>query len=149
MSLSTLDQQLQALLDRDAIRDLVRRYAHLVWQNRPLDTVDLFADDGIMDMGPEQGQIEGRAALRDVYSQEVGNMMLQPFVHNHVIELDGDKASGTAYLDLRCIRDGQSLIGSGYYQDRYIRQAGHWKFQYRKLNMDYLVPPGEPWRQQP
>lgn len=141
-----LDPRLQALLDRDEIRDLVRRYAHLVWQNRPLETVELFAADGVVDLGPDGGRIEGREALRAVYSQKVEEMMLHPFVHNHVIALDGDRASGTAYLDLRCVREGQSLIGSGHYADRYLREDGRWKFQYRKLEMHYLVPPGAPWQ---
>jgi hypothetical protein len=137
--------ELRALLDRDAIRDLVRRYAHLIWQNRPLDTVTLFARNGVMDMGSDGGAITGHEALRAIYSQKVGDMTLHPFVHNHVIDLLGDEASGFAYLDLRCVRDGQSLIGSGYYQDRYVREDGGWKFSYRKLNMHYLVKPGEDW----
>lgn len=139
-------RQLQGLLDRDAIRDLVRRYAHLVWQNRPLATVDLFAGDGIMDLGSDGGQICGHEALRAIYSQKIGDIMLHPFVHNHVIELDGDYATGFAYLDLRCVREGQSLIGSGYYEDRYVRETEGWKFQYRKLTMHYLVAPGEGWQ---
>lgn len=144
--MSALETRLQALLDRDDIRDLVRRYAHLVWQNRPLDTVALFAEGGIMDLGPDGGLVEGQAALRAVYSQQAGAMMLHPFVHNHVIELEGDRASGCAYLDLRCVRDGQSLMGSGHYEDRYLREKGSWKFAYRKLIMHYLVPPGEGWQ---
>ena len=145
-SASDTARQLQCLLDRDAIRDLVRRYAHLVWQNRPLETVALFAEDGIMDLGTDGGQIQGQAALRAVYSQKIGDIVLYPFVHNHVIDLDGDRASGFAYLDLRCVREGQSLTGSGYYQDRYVREAEAWKFQYRKLTMHYLVAPGEGWQ---
>lgn len=144
--MNDLDRQVQSLLDREAIRDLVCRYAHLVWQNRPLDTVELFAAQGVVDLGEDGGRIEGREALRAVYSQEVGEMMLHPFVHNHVIELDGDRASGYAYLDLRCVRDGRSLIGSGHYLDRYVREGGCWRFSYRRLHMHYLVPPGRPWQ---
>ena len=137
--------ELRALLDRDAIRDLVRRYAHLIWQNQPLDTVTLFARNGVMDMGPDGGEIAGHEALRAIYSQKVGDMTLHPFVHNHVIDLHGDEASGFAYLDLRCVRDGVSLVGSGYYEDRYLREDGSWKISSRKLNMHYLVKPGEDW----
>ena len=137
--------QLQQLLDREAIRDLAARYAHLVWQNQPLATVDLFSADGVVDLGADGGTIEGQQALRAIYSEKVSSMMLHPFVHNHIIELDGDRANGIVYIDLRCIRDGRSLIGSGYYEDQYVRDNGAWKFRYRKLNMHYLVPPGENW----
>ncbi len=145
--MNSLEKIIQRLADLEAIRDLARRYAHFVWQEQPLAAVELFAVDGVMDMG-EDGAIEGRDNLRAVYSQKVGgDMMLHPFVHNHVIELDGDEASGTCYLDLRCTRDGESLMGSGYYDDRYVREHGEWKFKSRKLTMCYLVPPTEGWKQ--
>jgi len=139
------DARIGRLEDREAIRDLANRYAHHVWQEEPLEAVDLFARDGVMDMG-EGTVIEGRDALRAVYSDKVGGeMMLHPFVHNHVINLNGDSATGTCYLDLRCTRDGESLMGSGYYEDVYVREAGVWKFQSRKLTICYLVPPTEGW----
>lgn len=144
--MSNLDTTIQRLVDLEAIRDLARRYAHFVWQTQPLKAIELFALDGVMDLG-EDGIIEGQDNLRAVYSDKVGGeMMLHPFVHNHVIELDGDEASGTCYLDLRCVREGQSLMGSGYYNDRYVRDNGEWKFKSRKLNMCYLVPPTEGWQ---
>jgi len=145
--LNSLEKNIQRLADLEAIRDLARRYAHFVWQERSLDVVELFAADGVMDMG-EDGAIEGRDNLRAVYSKKVGGeMMLHPFVHNHVIDLDGDEASGTCYLDLRCTREGESLMGSGYYEDGYVRVEGEWKFKSRKLTMCYLVPPTEGWEQ--
>jgi hypothetical protein len=62
-----------------------------------------------------------------------------------VIDLAGDEASGICYLDLRAVQEGRSMIGSGYYEDRYRRVAGEWKFQSRKLQMDWLVPLDEGW----
>ena len=59
----------------------------------------------------------------------------RPFVHNHVLELDGDSATGTCYLDLRAVVDGVRMTGFGYYEDEYVRQGGVWLFQKRKLNM--------------
>jgi hypothetical protein len=145
--MTDIGPQVQAMLDREAIRDLALRYAHLVWQNQPLATVDLFTADGSVDLGPDGGLIEGREALRAAYSHIVDGMVLHPFVHNHVIDLDGDSASGIAYIDLRCIRDGKSLMGSGYYEDQYAKEDGVWKFRSRKITMHYLVIPGEGWDQ--
>lgn len=133
------------LADLEAIRDLARRYAHHVWQKQPLQAVALFARDGVMDLGPD-GRIEGSERLRAVYGEKVGgDTLLQPYVHNHVITLEGDTASGVCYLDLRCRRDGQSLIGAGFYEDRYVREDGEWKFAARRLNLCYLVPAGAEW----
>jgi hypothetical protein len=146
--MSDLAQKIQRLEDLEQIRDLPRRYAHLVWQGKPIETVDLFTTDGIVDLGPNDGgMIQGRKALRAIYSEKVGTdeLMLHPFVHNHIIDLNGDEASGRAYLDLRCIKEGESLMGSGYYEDQYVREDGRWKFKMRKLTMCYLVPPGQGW----
>ncbi|MBT4520497.1 MAG: nuclear transport factor 2 family protein [Halieaceae bacterium] len=148
--MTDLEQKVQRMQDLEDIRDLPRRYAHLVWQGKPIETVDLFCADGIVDLGPEDGgEIRGAENLRAIYSEKVGTdqMMLHPFVHNHVIDLNGDHASGTAYLDLRCIKDGESLMGSGYYEDQYIREQGKWKFKKRRLTVCYLVPPGQSWNQ--
>jgi hypothetical protein len=68
-----------------------------------------------------------------------------PFVHNHVVDLRGDAASGTCYLDLRASMDGKSMIGSGYYEDQYARVGTEWKFRSRKLTMCYLVPIQDGW----
>ena len=69
----------------------------------------------------------------------------QPFVHNHVIDIEGDTATGIAYVDLRSIDDGRSMIGSGYYQDRYVREGGDWKFAKRGLVLRFLVPLHDGW----
>ena len=135
---------LRELTDREAIRDLARRYAHYVWQKQIAAAVDLFTEDGEMDTG-ESPPLRGRAALLEAYQRMLGNARFQPFVHNHVIDLAGDEASGICYLDLRAVQEGRSMIGSGYYEDRYRRVAGEWKFQSRKLQMDWLVPLDEGW----
>jgi ketosteroid isomerase-like protein len=139
---------LRALLDREAIRDLVARYAHCVWRKDVNGAVSLFAEDGEMDTG-DRPAIRGRAALLAEYGRMITGPQFQPFVHNHLIELHGDTATGMCYLDLRATVEGTSMIGSGYYDDRYVRVGGEWKFQWRKLTMDYFVPLRDGWAEQP
>lgn len=45
---------LRDLVDKEAIRDLARRYAHHVWQLEVDALVDLFAEDGEMDTSLEE-----------------------------------------------------------------------------------------------
>ena len=146
------NEPLQALVrelsDREAIRELVHRYAHCVWKKCSAAAVDLFAEDGEMDTG-DRPVIKGQRALRESYEQMLGTADLQPFVHNHLISLRGDEATGTCYLDLRASIDGESMIGSGYYEDEYVRVEGRWKFRRRKLTMYYLVPLHEGWADRP
>ena len=60
--------------------------------------------------------------------------MFLPFVQQHVVDLAGDTASGTCYIDLRAEVDGKSMIGAGWYADRYVRTADGWRFQSRKIS---------------
>jgi len=140
------EETLQRLADLEAIRDLARRYAHCVWQQDVSAAVELFAEDAEMHTG-ERDPIVGKENLRAVYEEMLGGKMLHPFVHNHIVELSGDTAIGICYLDLRAVIEGQSFMGSGYYEDRYVRVDSVWKFKSRKLNMAYLVPPGTGWDQ--
>ena len=74
-----------------------------------------------------------------------GDADFQPFVHNHVIDLADDRATGTVYVDLRSTQDGRSMIGSGYYEDEYVRTAEGWKLHSRRLTLRFLVPLDQGW----
>jgi hypothetical protein len=100
-----------------------------------------------MDTG-EPPVLRGHAALLEAYERMLGDGRFQPFVSNHVISLAGDEASGTCYLDLRATADGRSMIGSGYYEDRYRRVGGEWKFRSRRLHMSWFVPLDPGWADQ-
>lgn len=143
----TIENTLLCLLDLEAIRDLARRYAHCVWTKDVEAAIALFAEDGEMNMG-DRPSIKGHPALREAYQEMINGKLLQPFVHNHVIDLDGNRATGTCYLDLRVTVDDKAMIGAGYYNDTYIKSDGIWKFQARNLTLVYLVPITEGWVQQ-
>ncbi len=138
---------LDKLVDLEAIRDLARRYAHHIWQKDVPGAVALFAADGVMDMG-DRPAIKGHQELTEVYEAAFTGQVFQPFVHNHVIEVGGDGATGTCYLDLRATMEGKSMIGAGYYHDEYVRVEGEWKFKSRKLTLSYFVPLSEGWVQE-
>ena len=144
MDRSPIEAVVQELADAEAIRNLARRYAHCMWQKEGAAAIDLFAEDGVMDMG-DRPPIRGKQALLETYGKVLGDIELQPFVHNHVIDLHGDSATGVCYLDLRATMEGRSMIGAGYYHDEYVRVAGEWKFRSRKLTLCYLVPLSEGW----
>ena len=144
MSSASIEAHVRELADREAIRDLARRYAHCVWQLDIPGATELFTEDGVMDTGAGPPLV-GRKALAVAYQAMLGDAGFQPFVHNHVIDLRGDEATGTCYLDLRATQEGRSMIGSGFYDDRYVRVDGEWKFLSRKLTMRHLVPLREGW----
>jgi len=128
------DEQLQFLMDTEEIRNLARRYAHSVWQNDGAAAADLFVEEGVMDT-QERPPIEGRAAIRETYVETFATSDFRPFVHNHVLDIRGDVATGTCYLDLKATVEGKLMVGWGYYDDDYVREQGRWYFKRRRLNM--------------
>jgi uncharacterized protein (TIGR02246 family) len=144
---SDLDATVRALVDTEAIRDLARRYAHYVWRKDVDGVAGLFTDDGVMDTG-DRPPIRGRAALRAEYQKMIGGPDFHPFVHNHLVDLHGDTATGVCYLDLRATVNGTSMIGAGHYDDEYVRRDGRWQFRSRTLRLTHFVPLHEGWAEQ-
>ncbi|MCZ7526904.1 MAG: nuclear transport factor 2 family protein [Acidimicrobiia bacterium] len=128
--------------DREAIRDLANRYAHHVWRKEVAAVVELFTPDGVLETAALP-PIRGREALLDGYRRMFEEDEFFPFVHNHVIELDGDVATGTCYIDLRAVIRGERLSAWGHYDDRYVRVDGTWRFATRTVNMSTYVRLGE------
>ena len=136
-----LEATVRDLADREAIRDLVRRYAHSVWQKDAAGAITLFSEDGEMDTG-DGPPIRGSKALLETYEAMFAKDEFHPMIHNHVIAFeaaDPRAASGTCYLDLTAVVDGISMIGNGSYQDRYVRVGDEWRFRSRKLTMCRFV----------
>ena len=129
---------IRRLLEVEEIRDLAHRYAHCVWQSDAAGAAELFAEDGEMDTG-ERPPIRGREAIRASYEEIFRSQEFRPMVHNHVIDLDGESATGTCYLDVHATLDGVDKVGLGYYRDRYVRTADGWKFRSRLLALQYFV----------
>ena len=136
----SLEERLARLEDLEVIRDLARRYADCVWRRDVDGAIALFTEEGVMDTG-DRPPIRGRAALVEAYRAMVGgaNEFL-PFVANHVIDLDGDRAEGRCYLDLRATVSGERKIGGGHYEDVYARTPDGWRFASRKLVLRFLAP---------
>src|SRR5574341_375252 len=130
---------LRDLADREAIRELVVSYAERVWIKDAVGAGKLFAEDCVMD--PGNGQVlRGRDELVAGYTRAFAENDFMPFVSNHLIKLDGDRASGTCRLDLRATMNGTAMIGAGRYEDEYVRLDGEWRFGSRRLHMAFLVP---------
>ena len=59
--------------------------------------------------------------------------------HPGTIQLDGDTASGRAYIcELGRFRDGRSELNYAIYHDRYQRTGDGWKFTERVYEVRYL-----------
>lgn len=144
MSTRTPEELIRELADKDAIRELVHCYAHCIWHKDIEGTADLFTIDGVMDTG-ERPPIRGRQALLDEYRTMLSAIELHPMIHDLIIVVDGDRATGRSHLDVRATVAGKSMIGAGDYEDEYARIGSAWKFKSRKLRMSYFVPLEQGW----
>ena len=145
--LARVEAQLQELQDREAIRELRCRYHEYVNQGRWSEIPDLFTEDGEMDFG-YLGKGRGRERLTRLF--HAGSELLpfvKQFIHNHTIELDGERGSGTSYLEAKSVSAGRAYVVAGRYDDKYVRQDGKWRFARMDFIPYFTVPFDEGWAQ--
>ena len=141
----TMETMVHELADLEAIRGLTYRYAHHVWRKEgPQIATDLYADDGVYDNG--RVVTRGKEALLEYY-RDVGRRGTGPgpfpYVHNHVIDLQGDRATGYCYMDQRTTVDDRGVIGGGCYEDAYVRVGDGWRFQSRTYRQLFTLAAGD------
>ena len=131
---------LQAIADRVEIEALRGEFTDAVMMRDYDRVAALFTADGALRMpnvpveaiGPEEIRAFGRRALAmwDFFVQTT---------HPGTIQLDGDTASGRAYLcELIRLRNGHSELNYAIYHDRYQRTPDGWKFTERVYEIRYL-----------
>jgi len=132
-------KQIEALTDREAIRQLPILYCHYV-RTRNLDAVvGLYAKDCVFKLYGGNGPVgvhKGAAAIAETFVHAFKNMDPWPFTHNHVVELTGNgRAKGFVYAEIRGGMEGHRVMYLGVYEDEYVKADGTWKFQSRILNL--------------
>ena len=147
--MKTTDELVIELADREAIRELPVRYCDCVWQNDLKTMVELFTEDGTFVIKGRQREAttKGRAELRKMYEQALGEVSPRPYIHNHVVNLQGkNKATGRCYVELRSAQRDMEWIGTGYYDDDYAKVGDRWMFASRRftsIRMPELAAPSK------
>ena len=130
MSELTLEVRLRRLEDIEALKALKCRYAEYCDNDyNPDQLAPLFTRDAIWD-GEVLGVYEGREAIRAFFAVAPTAM---PFAVHHVtnpvIEVEGDRATGSWLLWQPCVHaSGTALWIAGRYHDEYRREDGVWRF---------------------
>ena len=157
--LVAVEARLRELSDREELRDLRYRYHEYVNERKFGEIAGLFCDDGELDFG-HLGRAQGRDKLRAFFgtlggppaargnAPTSGISFVKQFIHNHVIEIDGDRARGFSYLEAKPVYDGESYLVAARYDDEYIREGGKWKFKKMTLTPYFMVPLREGWAQE-
>jgi len=131
---------LQAIADRVEIEALRGEFTDAVMMRDYDRAASLFTPDGALRMPNVPAELVGREEIR-AWGARVPTFVdyLVQTTHAGLIELDGDTASGRAYLsELIHLRDGRSELNYAIYHDRYLRTPDGWKFTERVYETRYV-----------
>lgn len=139
----------QAVADRVEIEALRGEFSDAAMMGDHDRFVALFTEDGVYQIPDAHVVQTGRDEIRagtERLAQE-WEFFVQT-THPGVIELDGDTASGRAYVcELGRLRNGTSIYNYAFFNDRYRRTPEGWKFSERVFEVRYFdtTPlPGSP-----
>ena len=138
-----LEERIRAIEDRDAIVELTARYCHMARSGNVEGIVDLFSDDGVMEVGDRVSK--GHDTLLALYRKSFEHLCPLPCVHNHTVTLDGNSATGWCSVEIRMVQNGEAITAAGHYEDTFRRVGAEWKFAHRNLKMYHQVPHLKGW----
>ena len=138
--MSRLDPRLEALLDKQAIYELIYAYCNAADRHDNEKMRSLYHEDAI----DEHGDFYTGPAMGFV--DELPNIQIPMLgLHHNVttinLKLDGDYAEGEVYLIAfpQLDTDGcpVALLIGGRYFDKYEKREGAWKFAHRAIVADW------------
>jgi ketosteroid isomerase-like protein len=130
----------QAIADRVEIEALRGEFTDAAMMRDYDRAASLFTPDGALRMPNVPVELEGQEQIR-AWGDRVPEFVdfLVQNTHAGVIQLDGDTASGRAYMqEVLRTRDGHSEVNFAIYHDRYRRTPDGWKFTERVYEIRYL-----------
>ena len=135
-----MTDQLQALLDRQAIVDLTIAYGWVLDHGPRTDLDQVFTADAVAVYGGEE--FVGRDAIVDKVEDALGHLTVsQHIVTNQQVEITGDTATCRCYLHAqhtkRGTEGGDNWIVAGRYIDELRRTADGWRITHRTLTVDW------------
>lgn len=143
----TLEERLRRLEQREAIKELRAEYCYRVDARDWDGYAALFTEDAHLDFGPI-GTFDGRAAVRDFAEHVVGaeHGFLAHMIHNPVLEVGTDTATGRWYFEVPCtFKDGSAGWIQGTYEDEYRLVDGEWLFAEVVADFNYFAAYDEGW----
>jgi ketosteroid isomerase-like protein len=125
-------EQLDELIDRQAINDCIQRYSHGIDRFDAEALASVYHDDALDDHGSFIGRGHDMAGYwHELIGKE--GIVSQHHVTTSTVELDGDTAHAETY-GMAVIRhhDGKKIgIGGGRYVDRLEKRNGEWRIAAR------------------
>jgi hypothetical protein len=159
MTLEELAARVQRLEDIDEIKKLKATYCFLCdaglddERNRN-ELISHFTADARVDFGlGPASHFRGREGLEVFFGQVVPGAVsfCMHMVHNAIIEVDGDRATGRWYYEAPTTDAASERAQwmAGTYVEEYLREDGEWKFVSIETQWKYISPYDEGWAKNP
>jgi hypothetical protein len=143
-----IEQRLQELEDRIAIRELIDQYTYCADTRDAGGQMAIFTEDTNFEVYmdeklPEPTQVvKGRKNLFPVFDDLNQYLSTMHFNGQSTVKLDGDSATGITYCrayHLKVVEGVQKLMIAGIrYYDTMVKQDGVWLFSERKLKVCWI-----------
>ena len=145
LTLEGLNARLKNLEDIEEIRTLRMTY-HTFINDRMFDRFpEIFTADALVDFG-HIGKAKGTNEIRELFfAIRDGVDVVKQFIHNHMVTVDGDDATGLSYLDARYARDGVSVMVAARFNERYRRTPRGWKIAEMVVSLYFAAPLDKGW----
>lgn len=140
--MDTMSQQMQLLLDKQAITEVIYRYA------RSMDRLDrelgysVFWPEAVADYDEQMYVGTGSGFVDMCMEAHLGFLSHSHQFSNILITVDGDTATSETYGDVTLRRQGEDgrfidIRNMGRYVDRWERRDGEWRIIDRKYLHDF------------
>ena len=142
---NSVEARMRRLEDIDAIRRLRMDYHRYVNTRTMAEAAILYSGDAFVDFGPTE-RARGRDEIATLYAKYNDQLdIIKQFPANHMIELNGDEATGQAYADARYGYDGHSVMACASYDETYRRTPEGWKISEMIVTIHFAVPVQQGW----
>lgn len=153
--LADLEERIETLEAKDEIRELRAEYCFRADARDWERWAETFTRDGRIEVD-QLGTYEGRDEIIqfgvDVIAAEY--QWFSHMVHNGVITVDGDEATGRWYFEVPCVSKatlfdpGEAGWLQGRYDEEYRRVDGEWKIAVSEAAFNYVANYEEGWGEQ-
>jgi ketosteroid isomerase-like protein len=125
--LDALRARLRRLEDIEAIRTLRMKYHYFINEGLFDRAWEIYTEDALV-VWSSAGTARGHREIVELFNTLPKQAdFVKHFVANHLVEVDGDQATGLAYVDAEYASAGESSLIAGKYEERYRRTKGGWR----------------------
>jgi hypothetical protein len=140
---------LERMVAEHACAQLVIAYTHLVDGGRAGEAADLFDDDGVFEAPDAQLRLEGREAIRQMFTAAQATGGVGRHVCTNVrISATGARAEGRSYVavyqedgPIPAPTNGPVMLAD--YVDDFVETAAGWRIAHRRCELKLVRGPGE------